>query len=57
MMTFIQIFNFLIFIGLLIGIPWFMITVVRLLTKIESRLESLEKTMNDKRQDVEVHND
>ena len=57
MMTFIQIFNFLIFIGLLIGIPWFMITVVRLLTKIESRLESLEKSMNNKRPDVEVHND
>ena len=57
MITFIQIFNFLIFIGLLIGIPWFMITVVRLLSKIESRLESLEKTMNDKRPDVEVHND
>ncbi len=57
MITFIQIFNILIFIGLLIGIPWFMITVVRLLTKIESRLESLEKSMNSKRSDLEVHND
>ncbi|MBE0451915.1 MAG: hypothetical protein IBX70_13900 [Clostridia bacterium] len=57
MITLIQIFNILIFLGLLIGIPWFMITVVRLLTKIESRLESLEKSMNSKRQDLKVHND
>lgn len=45
MITLIQIFNILIFLGLLIGIPWFMITVVRLLIRIESRLESLEKLM------------
>ena len=57
MITLIQIFNILIFVGLLIGIPWFMITVVRLLTKIESRLESLEKSMNSKRPDLKVHND
>ena len=29
----------------------------KLLKKIESRLESLEKTMNNKRKDIEVHND
>ena len=58
MTTFMSLLNLLIFLGLLIGIPWFMITVVRLLTKIESRLESLEKTMNNnKRQDLEVDND
>lgn len=47
MLTFLPLLNLLIFIGLLIGISWFMITVVRLLTKIESRLENLEKTMNN----------
>jgi hypothetical protein len=42
---------------MLIGIPWFMITVVRLLSKIESRLENLEKSINKKEPDLEVHND
>ena len=57
-LTFWTLINTLIIIALIVGIPWFMITVVRLLTKIESRLESLEKTMNNnKRPDLEVQSD
>lgn len=46
--TFWLLLNTLIIIGLIIGVPWFMISVVRLLKKIESRLESLEKKMSEK---------
>ena len=45
--TFWLLINTLIIIGLIIGVPWFMISVVSLLKKIESRLESLEKTMSE----------
>lgn len=57
MLKILPLFNLLIFLCMLIGIPWFMITVVRLLSKIESRLENLEKSINKKEPDVEVHND
>lgn len=46
--TFWLFLNTLIIIAMIVGIPWFMITVVRLLAKIESRLVSLEKTMSEK---------
>ena len=49
--TFWLLLNTLIIIGLIIGVPWFMISVVRLLKKIESRLERLEKTMSEKSKD------
>ena len=49
--TFWLLLNTLIIIGLIIGVPWFMISVVRLLKKIESRLESLEKTMSETSKD------
>jgi H+/gluconate symporter-like permease len=46
--TFWTLLNTLILIGLIIGVPWFMISVVRLLKKIVSRLERLEKTISEK---------
>ncbi len=49
--TFWLLLNTLIIIGLIIGVPWFMISVVRLLKRINSRLESLEKTMSEKSKD------
>lgn len=41
--TFWQLLITLIIIAVIVGIPWFMISVVGLLKKIESKLESLEK--------------
>lgn len=49
--TFWTLLNTLILISLIIGVPWFMISVVRLLKKIVSRLERLEKTLSEKSKD------
>lgn len=56
-LTFWTLLNTFIIIGLIIAVPWFMISVVRLLKKIESRLESLEKQWVKKQLDLEAHND
>ena len=49
MISYMQFFNFLIFMGLIVGILWFVNTVVGSLKKIESRLESIENLMNNKK--------
>jgi len=40
--------NLILLLTVIIGIPYFMITVVRLLKKIENRLENVESTMMKK---------
>lgn len=42
-----QTLNLLLFLGVVIGIPWFIITVLRSLRKIESRLECIESKMRN----------
>lgn len=42
-----QTLNLLLFLGVVIGIPWFMFTVLRSLRKIESRLESIESKIRN----------
>lgn len=41
--------NLVLLLSVIIGIPYFMITVVKLLRKIENRLENVESTMMKKK--------